>query len=389
MRLVASTTVAVAVLVSLTACAGTDSSEVPATTSALGPVAVTTAPERDDVAGLQQLAAALTSLGAPGVLVHTETTGRGTVDVAVGMADLTSKAPLDPASHFRIGSVTKMFVATVVLQLAAEGGLRLDESVDQVAPGLLADDRITVRMLLNHTSGLGDFPPGFDLTAVLADPRRVIDSRQVLELVKRGPPPSSAPGTKQAYSNVGYLALGVVVETVSGVSVSDAIRTRILEPLHLTGTSWPSTSLLPEPHPHGYVTTRPTERDQVDYTELDPSFGGAAGALVSTTGDLAAFVRAIAQDRLLRPEDRALMWAPFDPKSDFRYGLGVESFGGSCFVPYFGHYGALPGFGTFVATTWDGRRQVVLMTTNSLVDVPDPQRAVDKLVERLLCPTGS
>jgi D-alanyl-D-alanine carboxypeptidase len=357
----------------------------PVTTTTPG--AVATAPEHDDVARLQQLADALVPLGSPGVLVHTETAGRDPVDVVAGVADLSTKGQMDPASHFRIASITKMFTATVVLQLAAERRIGLDQAVNAITPGLLADDRVTVRMLLNHTSGLGDLPSGLGVDSVLKEPRRVIDPRQILAAVKTASPPLGPPGVTQTYSNVGYLALGEVVATVSGTPVSEAIRTRILDPLRLSGTSWPTTPALPDPHPHGYLSTRPAERDQVDYTEIDPTFAGAAGSLVSTTADLAAFVRALAQGRLLSAEYRDPMVTPFKQVAKWRYGLGVEIFLPDCQVPYVGHAGALPGFGTFVATTTDGRRQVVLLTTNSLIDVPDPQHALDRLVEQALCPS--
>ena len=380
---------ATAALTTLTGCTAVDPSKAVATTPSVTtstPSTVTTAPERDDVARLQQLADALVPLGSPGVLVHTETAGRDPVDVVAGVADLSTKEPMDPSSHFRIASITKMFTATVVLQLAAEGRIGLDQAVNAITPGLLADDRVTVRMLLNHTSGLGDFPSGLGGDSVLKEPRRVIDPRQILAAVKAAPSPPGPPGVTQTYSNVGYLALGEVVATVTGAPVSEAIRTRILDPLRLTGTSWPTTPALPDPHPHGYLSTKPAERDQVDYTEIDPTFAGAAGSLVSTTADLAAFVRALAQGRLVSAEYRDAMVTPFQQVAKWQYGLGVETFRAGCYVPYVGHAGAVPGFGTFVATTTDGRRQVVLLTTNSLVDVPDPQHALDRLVEQALCP---
>lgn len=370
----------------LAGCSGTGDSTATATPAGIG---ITTSSVHDDVTELQRLADTLVPLGDPGVLAHVETTGQQPLDVTAGVADLTSKAPLDPASHFRIGSITKMFTAVVTLQLVAEGRIGLDRPVNDVAPGLLSDSRVTVRTLLNHTSGLGDFPPGFDGAAVLADPRRHLDPAGALEAAKAAPAPSQAPGTKQAYSNLGYLALGAVITKVSGKPTPDVVRERIIDPLHLLGTSWPTSPRLPDPHPHGYVTTKPTELDQVDYTDLDPNGAGAAGALVSTTADLATFTRALTQGRLVRPDLLTLMLTPFDRNPTFRYGLGAQTINAPCPTEYVGHYGNLPGFATVAATTLDGRRQVVIMLTNAPDTTPTLEHAAGALIDRLLCPSGS
>ena len=176
----------------------------------------TTARVRNDAGELQRLAEALVPLGDPGVLVHVESTDEQRTDVTAGVADLATKAPLDPASHFRIGSITKMFTAAIALQLVAERRISLDQPVNEVVPDLLADSRVTIRMLLNHTSGLGDLPPGFDGPALLADPRRHVDPAGALQSAKATATSSVAPGIKQTYSNLGYVALGSVIAHVSG-----------------------------------------------------------------------------------------------------------------------------------------------------------------------------
>ena len=162
----------------------------------------------------------------------------------------------------------------------------------------------------------------------------------------------------------------------------------MIEPLHLTGTSWPGGFDLPFPHPRGYVTTKAAELDQVDYTDLDPNIAGAAGSLVSTTTDLASFLRALTHNRVVSTDAVTLMTTPFDQSTPFRYGLGVQTITPPCRTNYIGHYGAIPGFTTLAATTPDGRRQVVIMLTNGSDTTPALELAVNALVERALCPPG-
>ncbi len=116
------------------------------------------------------------------------------MDLTAGVADLTTKAPVDLASHFRVGSITKMFTAAVILQLVADGRIGLDQSVHEVVPGLLADPRITIRMLLAHTANLGDLPTGYDSAALLEHPLRHVDPAQALTAVRGLPTRLGAAG---------------------------------------------------------------------------------------------------------------------------------------------------------------------------------------------------
>lgn len=258
----------------------------------------------------------------PGVAVYVHIPGKGMWMGARGLANVELGIPLVPHDRFRIASVTKTFVATVVLQLAQEGTLSLDDSVERWLPRLLPNgDQITIRQLLNHTSGLYDYlnDPAFDET-VFRDPHRVwYPAELVRYAVQRGT--YFAPGAGWFYSNTNYIVLGMIVERVSGQSLASNIRSRMLNPLKLKHTFFESAEPMPAGIVHGYV-------GQYDYTDVDMSFAWAAGGMVSTTEDLGRFADALFSGQLLDPaHTQALLdfrsvngaWgAPY-----LSYGLGV------------------------------------------------------------------
>ncbi|NKY14068.1 serine hydrolase domain-containing protein [Streptomyces somaliensis] len=281
--------------------------------------------------------------GAPGTpgTVRFETTGP-----AVGRAD-----------HFRAGSVTKTFVAVVVLQLAAEGRLAPDDPVSVHAPGLLPpplDRRITLRHLLTHTSGLPDLTRP---TGPAVPPGRIGAA-----LAAAGPRP---PGGF-AYSNTNYVVLGRIVEQVTGRSYAAEVHRRIVSPLGLTGTSFPGARrTLPSPHGRGY------DRTGRDVTVLDPRAAGAAGELVSTLADLNRFHAALLGGRLLPP---AQMDALLDTSlTRGRYGMGLFPTRLPCGVTVWGHRGRIPGSYVRTAATADGRRVLAFrVNTDTLAAAPGP-----------------
>ncbi len=195
------------------------------------------------------------------------------------------------ADHFRAGSITKTFVATVVLQLAAEHRLSLSDTVEQHLPGLLrgrgTDGRhIALGAQLSHTAGLADFAEATGGTVPLTALQAV---RIALSL------PPARPG-RYSYSSTDYVVLGLVVRQVTGHSYATEAERRVIAPLGLTGTSFPgSRRSLPSPHGRAYAA------DGSDVTELDPRVAGAAGELVTTLADLDRFYAAMLGGRLLPP----------------------------------------------------------------------------------------
>jgi D-alanyl-D-alanine carboxypeptidase len=253
----------------------------------------------------------------------------------------------------------------VVLQLVDEGRLRLDEPVETWLPGLLPDgEAITVRHLLQHTSGLPDYlkTPGF-MERLPENP--VYQPEELVALVTARPL-EFAPGTGFAYSNTGYVVAGLLVEAVTGNSLARELRARILEPLHLERTAFPiAKRRLGGYHARGYVPGEHAPTPQaapLDVTDINPSWAWAAGALVSTA-DVSRFYRSLLGGRLLDPRllEEMKTTVP-DTETGDRYGLGIVRMQTPCGV-FWGHEGALPGYVTLALTSDDAQRSAVLAVT--------------------------
>jgi D-alanyl-D-alanine carboxypeptidase len=296
--------------------------------------------------------------GVPGALVLL-VDGDRTQTAAVGYADLDPRVELRPTDRFRIGSVTKTFVATVVLQLAAEHRLRLDDPMSRWLPRLLPDGRrITLRDLLSHRSGLADVA---DDPTVLAGPRSEWSARRLIALAAREPRTAS-PGAAFHYSSTNYLVLGLVVERVTGTSLATQLSKRLIEPLGLKDTEYVAGRVLGR-HVHGY--SRPSHQGVVDpaaeATDLDgrsARWAGAAGDLVASAPDLARFFRALLGGELL---PAAQLHAMETVRS--RYGLGLGVFSTPCGRAW-GHTGNLNGLLTIAWSSRDGRRQAIVMANS-------------------------
>lgn len=295
------------------------------------------------------------SAGVPGALALVRD-GDRTRTVAAGLADVGVRRKLRPDDRSRVGSVTKTFVATIVLELAAEKRLRLDESIARRLPGLLRDgDRITIRDLLAHRSGLADVA---DDPAVLNGLRSDWAPRRLVALVARRPR-IGAPGGAFHYSSTNYLVLGLLVERVTGRSLATELRRRIVEPLRLADTTYQPRPLA-APHVHGYrLASHQGVVDPAaaprDLEGRSARWAGASGDLVSSARDLARFLAALLGGHLLQARELRAMEA-VSP----RYGLGMAVYPTRCGLAW-GHTGNLNGVLTIAWSTRDGRRQAVLM----------------------------
>ena len=321
--------------------------------------------DRDLRAALDAVVAA----GASGVSLRVDD-GRRTVRLAAGAARLEPRVPMRPDARLRVGSITKTFVATTVLQLAGEHRLSLDDAVARWLPGLVPDgDRITLRQLLDHTSGIFDYTEDDEfLTALFADPLREYTPRQLVGIATSHPP-NFPPGTSWSYSNTGYVILGLVVERVTHRPVAEVLHRRIIRPLHLRDTLLPTRFPdIPGYHAHGYVP--PSLSDQlppprgvphqyVDVTRISPTAAGAAGALISNPDDLRTFYRALLSGRLLRPAQLAEMKTMVELGSGSGYGLGLYSLSTPC-GQIWGHDGGIPGYVTIAWNDETGRRGLTL-----------------------------
>ncbi|MFJ4836276.1 serine hydrolase domain-containing protein [Streptomyces sp. NPDC088747] len=268
------------------------------------------------------------------------------------------------SDHFRAGSITKTFIATVILQLSAEHRLSLSDTVDAHLPGLLSGagygDSLTLRALLTHTSGLYDYTAD-TLGAVPVTPLQAVR-------IALAHPPSAAPG-QYAYSNTNYVLLGMIVERVTGNSYATEAERRILVPLRLTGTSFPGArTTLPSPHGRGYAA------DGSDVTELDPRVAGAAGELVTTLTDLDRFYAALLAGELLPPGQLREM---LDTRAAHgSYGMGLYPVKLPCGTTVWGHNGRISSSYVRTAATVDGRRVLTFRVNTDGIADPDLEPAL-------------
>ena len=340
-----------------------------------------------DPAALQRQLDGVVETGTPGMVALVRS-GHQTWQGASGLGDLATKRPARAGDRFRIGSVTKSFVATVALQLVGEDKLGLDDHLERWLPGLVPNgDDITVRQLLNHTSGL------YDYTDDLPEPPRPFQPRELVAIAT-GHRPLFAPGNRFSYSNTNYILAGLVIERAGGQPLATQLQQRIFGPLDLGDTELPVTEqALASPYVHGYA---PRDKDWrvtdgpaglLDVTKMDPSWAWAAGAMVSTTADLAHFYQALLGGQLLDPKQLQAMQTTVDASQQFghgvRYGLGLTLLRPGCATDLWGHGGALAGYRTTAFSTKDADRQLV--ATTNLNPEPDPyaaQAAVDNLLRR-------
>ncbi|RKR89086.1 D-alanyl-D-alanine carboxypeptidase [Micromonospora pisi] len=231
------------------------------------------------------------------------TTPAGCWTGANGVGDLRTGSPVPPDARFRIGSVTKVFTATVVLQLAAERRVDLDAPVRRYLPGLLtADyDRLTVRQLLNHTSGLPSPKQPDDIEWAIDHRYDHWTQERIVREALRNEPVFTPPGSKQQYTNMGYIVAGMLIEKVTGHPYAREMQDRIFGPLGLRDTSVPGNDpTIRGPHAHGYQTvSRNGQTELVDVTNWNQSITPAAGDIISTLVDLDRFGAALFGGRLL------------------------------------------------------------------------------------------
>jgi CubicO group peptidase (beta-lactamase class C family) len=270
---------------------------------------------------------------------------------AFGEADVATRRPLTPDDHVRIASITKVFVGTVVLQLADEGKLALEDPVSRYVPGVPNGDRITLRQLGNMTSGLVDYldDDGFRRTLDLS-PRKRWTPRELLA-IGFARPPYFAPGAAFHYSNTNTILLGLVIETVTGHPLAQEVRARVIDRLGLRETSFPDGPAIPAPYAHGYMygtaeafftIPKPPDVSPRDVTGIDPSYAWAAGQMISTLGDLGRFAKAAAIGTLIsaRAQAERLTWVP---TGGARYGFAILRVGDAI-----GHNGQMPGYTSFM-----------------------------------------
>ncbi|MBM7861296.1 serine hydrolase domain-containing protein [Lentzea nigeriaca] len=331
--------------------------------------------------------------GFPAALAATaEANGKATAQVA-GTSELGKHVPVPKNGQVRVGSNTKAFVATVVMQLVGEGKVQLDAPITKYLPGAIKDERITVRQLLNHTSGLANYTQYMGLDKFEEVRHRYYEPRELLDIANAHPP-THEPGAKFKYSNTNYVLLGLLVQKVTGRPVAEQVDQRVIRKLNLRDTYWPGIGEqdINGKHPHGYARTG---NGVEDVTELDPSWGWAAGQIISTTKDLNAFYRGLLKGELLPQKELDEMRKTVDTTGEMppgvQYGLGISSWPLTCGGRYWGHGGDIHGYETRGGVAETGRAFSVAVTAlpGTFQDTPEEaekaHNAVLATVDSALC----
>ncbi|MFJ8313267.1 MULTISPECIES: serine hydrolase domain-containing protein [unclassified Streptomyces] len=313
-----------------------------------------------------ELGRAVAEGGVPGILAEVRD-GEGRWFGSAGVGDTETGRERGERDRFRIGSITKTFVATVVLQLVAEHSLGLDDSVEKWLPGVVLGNghdggRTTVRQLLDNTSGIFSYTEDY---AALQS-RDNFTPEQLVQIAMAHPAPF-APGTGWGYSSTNYILAGMVIERVTGGVLADEISRRITEPLGLTGTYLPrgDDPTISGPHSEHYTKLYLPDPDAeiYDATELDPSPYWAAGGMISTAGELNEFFGALLGGRILPDEQQRAMFTTVPTQGwipGTRYGLGVSSLELECGTTLWGMGGAVLGSWSYAYGSRDGARMVAV-----------------------------
>jgi D-alanyl-D-alanine carboxypeptidase len=344
----------------------------------------------------------VTDDGFPGVLAAVTEPDGSVTDYVAGVSELGDDAPPPEDGLVRIASNTKMYTSVVLLQLAEEGLVALDEPIETYLPGLVHGDgidgsRITVRQLLQHTSGLPNYTAAIagDLFAIrdtYLQPRDLLDLALAM-------PASFEPASSYEYSNTNYVVAGLLIEKVTQRPLGEQITDRIIDPLGLEETYFPGVGdrTIDGPHPSGYHTNADGELENI--TTTDPSWAWAAGQLIASPSDVNRFMQALAGGELLGTDpagnDLLTQMQTTIPAAELwegaEYGLGLISYPLSCGGVAWGHGGDVSGFETRNAVNESGRAVTIAVTalpsalSSDEDEVLSTMKNIEGLVDDALC----
>lgn len=291
--------------------------------------------------------------------------GKPILERGYGPANREWDIPNTPDTKFRLGSITKQFTATLILQLEQKGKLAVTDPISKYVPDSPAAwEKVTIHHLLSHTSGIPSFTgfPEYEKTKTLPSP--------VSETIARfrGKPLEFEPGSKWKYSNSGYILLGFIIEKVSGKPYAEVLRESILDPLGMKDSGYDMANPVLRHRASGYS---PTDKGWRNAEYIDMTIPQAAGAMYSTVGDLLKWDQALYTDRLLPAAARNKMFTP--GLNDYAYGWAVEKQGTHARI---GHGGGIEGFNTFIARYPDDKVTVIVLSNHS---GPTPGRLAAEL----------
>jgi D-alanyl-D-alanine carboxypeptidase len=342
----------------------------------------------------------LVDIGFPAALASVTHPDGDHDDYVAGVGDIETGEDVPVDGEVRVGSNTKTYTAVVVLQLVEEGLVELDSPVETYLPGLVRGEgidasTISVRQLLQHMSGLPEYTTG-----IAADIEKIqhayMSPRDLLDLAL-AQPAHFAPGEKWEYSNTNYLLLGLLIERMTQRPIFEVITERIIEPLDLEHTYFPTVGEqdFRGEHPTGYHVD--ADGEQIDVSELDPSWGWAAGQIIASPSDLNVFAQAVLDGRLLGDAMMTEMQTTVPSDESLwpgaQYGLGLERYPLSCGGEIWGHGGDIHGFETRNGVASDGTAFSVAVTSLpwGFIDRDDEEalmtayKAVTETVDAAFC----
>ncbi|MCX5013393.1 beta-lactamase family protein [Streptomyces sp. NBC_00555] len=318
----------------------------------------------------------------PGVIVGLWAPGKGSYVRTFGVADKATGSPMETGFNIRIGSETKTFTVTALLELVDQGKLGLDDTIGKYISGVPNGDRITLRELAGMRSGLFNYSLDEDFNkALAAGPTRPFTPQQLLDYSFKHPV-QFEPDADWQYSNTNLILLGLVVEKVGGKPIQEFIRQEVLEPAGLRQTVFPTDAHFPDPHPQGY--TNDTTGKVVIATDWNPSWAWAAGAMISDLMDLRSWARTVATGTLLTPKTQAerLKTTSINGIPGAGYGLGIFNVQG-----WIGHNGSLPGYETLTVYLPEAQAtMVVLLNTDILHEGQEPSTLFGEAITSIVTP---
>ncbi|MFF3736532.1 serine hydrolase domain-containing protein [Streptomyces sp. NPDC002566] len=326
--------------------------------------------------------------GTPGVSVGIWTPDRGEYVKSFGVADKDTGQKMTPDLYMRIGSETKTFTVTALLQLVDQGRVGLDDTIDKYIAGVPNGDKITLRQLAGMRSGLYNYSEDPDFfKALTSDPRRPFTPQQLLDYSFKHPV-LFPPGEKFFYCNTNLILLGLVVEKTSGRPLAEYIQQRVLDPVGLKHSLFPTGSEFPSPHAQGYTNQTATGKVE-NSTDWNPSWGWAAGAMISDLDDLRVWARTVATGelpdggRLISPAlQKQRLTTPPTTIPGAGYGLGIFDVQG-----WIGHNGSLPGYESLTIYLPSARTTlVVVLNTDIGHDNQEPSTLFGDAITKIISP---
>ncbi|MDQ0893545.1 serine hydrolase domain-containing protein [Agromyces ramosus] len=373
----------VAVVVALVAGCADTATDAPTA----APIAAPTAGTSLESIVLPVLTEQMEELQVPGLVAIVEAPGGERYEVALGVADVETGEPMEVTDHLRVGSIMKTMTATVILQLAEEGKLGLDDQLSLHFPDLDTNGA-TIRQALNMTSGIPTYTDDVFMEGQAADPHRVWTPEEVLAIVA-GRPATFAPGEGWEYSNTNYTMLGLIAERAGGAPLGELIDERIFTPLGMSGCSAPAQdTTMPDPRSHGYQwgafwNGEGAAPPIVDVTDWNVSWGFGAGEAICTAPDMLIWAHALFSGELLEAAMQAdrLEWVSTGHPS-LEYGLGIADLSG-----VIGHNGATPGFQSQAGVRQSDGTAIIVLTNLALSpEVRPPASTISNAISEALPP---